>query len=92
MKYRVELSRQAKKAFLALPKRDRRLVGRRLRDLAEDPTPHGAKALTKTLKGYYRLRAGTHRVVYAVQDDESLVLMVRVGPRHSVYDDAERAT
>lgn len=88
MKYQVELSRQAKKAFLALPKRDRRLVGRRLRDLAEDPTPHGAK----TLKGYYRLRAGAHRIIYAVQDDESLVLVVRIGPRHSVYDDAERAT
>jgi len=27
VKYRVELSRQAKKAFLALPKRDRRLLG-----------------------------------------------------------------
>ena len=92
MEYQVELSRQAKKAFLALPKRDRRLVARRLRDLAEDPGPHGAKPLTKALKGYYRLCAGTHRFVYAVRDDESLVLVIRMGPRRSVYDAAGRAT
>jgi mRNA interferase RelE/StbE len=91
VKYEVELSREARKAFLALPKRDRRLVGRRLRDLAENPRPHGVKAFTKALKGYYRVRAGAHRIVYAVQDDQSPVLVVRIGPRHSVHEDAERA-
>ena len=103
MSYRVELSRQAKQAFLALRERDRRLLGRRLLELAENPTPRGAQALTRGLgdsaegfvsseggKGHYRLRAGDHRIVYAVQDEQLLVRVVRIGPRRSVYGDAER--
>ncbi len=28
---------------------------------------------------------------YAIQDDQSLVLVVRIGPRRSLYEDASRA-
>lgn len=92
MSYRVELSRQAKKAFSALRERDRRLIGRRLLGLAENPRPRGAKALTRGLKGHYRVRVGDQRIVYTVQDKQLLVRVVRIGPRHSIYDDAERGT
>ncbi len=33
----------------------------------------------------YRLRVGDYRVVYAVQQDARRVILVRVGPRRSVY-------
>lgn len=90
MSYRVELTRRAEKGFLALPKRDRRQIGRRLLALADNPRPRGAKALTHPLRGHYRLRVGDYRIVYTVQDDRLLVIVVRVGPRRSVYGDAER--
>jgi len=88
--YRVELSRQARKAFLALPKRERRVAGRRLRALEETPRPPGAKALTEKLRGYYRLRVGDHRILYAVDESAQVVHIARIGPRHSVYGDFER--
>ena len=90
MSYRVELSRQAKKAFLALPKRERRLAGRRLQALEETPHPPGTRALAQKLKGYYRLRVGGYRILYAVDEAAQLVRVMHIGPRHSVYDDFQR--
>lgn len=92
MSYQVELSRRARKAFLALPARERKLIGRRLLALANDPRPPGAKALTQALRGYYRLRVGDYRIIYSVQDDRLLVGVIRIGPRHSVYDDMVSGT
>lgn len=90
MSYRVELSRQAKKALLALPKRDRRLIGRRLLALVDSPRPLGAKALARPLQAHYRLRVGDSRIIYTVRDKQLLVLVVRIGPRRDVYEEAER--
>jgi mRNA interferase RelE/StbE len=36
-------------------------------------------------EGYYRLRVGDYRVVYAVEDDVLIVLVVRIGHRREVY-------
>ncbi len=90
MSYRVELSRRAKKAFLALPKRDRRLIGRRLLTLRDDPRPPTAKALAEPLRRHYSLRAGDYRVVYTIDDGERLVKVVGIGSRRDVYDEVER--
>jgi len=92
LSYQVELSRRARKAFLVLPARDRRLIERRLLALANDPRPPGVKALTQASRGYYRLRVGDYRIIYTVQDDKLLVGVIRIGPRHSVYDDMASGT
>ena len=36
-------------------------------------------------EGYYRLRVGDYRVVYGIEDDVLLVLVVRIGHRREVY-------
>ncbi len=33
----------------------------------------------------YRLRVGTYRVVYAIEEDKLVVLVVKVGHRREVY-------
>lgn len=35
--------------------------------------------------GLCRLRVGTYRIAYRVEDAELIVLVVRVGDRHDVY-------
>ena len=90
MSYRVELSRRARKYLMSLPKKDRRLVGDRLLRLSEDPRPPRTKRLGGRLRGQYRLRVGDHRILYAVSDDVRVVQVTHIGPRPSVYDDAER--
>ena len=66
------------------PKRDRiRIVGK-IRDLAEDPRPHGSERLA----GYddrYRVRQGSYRIVYAIGDQAGQVTVFKVGHRKDVY-------
>lgn len=65
-----------------------RPTARRLLDaigaLASDPRPSGCIQL-KGGDGELRIRVGDYRVVYDVQDDELVVLVLRVGHRREVY-------
>ena len=48
-------------------------------------TPHLGTALKGDLRGLRRLRVGDWRVVYEVQDDALIVLVIRIGHRREVY-------
>jgi len=52
--------------------------------LREQPRPAGVKAL-KGRPGQLRLRVGSYRVVYTVEDDQLLVLVITVGHRREAY-------
>ncbi len=52
--------------------------------LAEDPRPPSARAL-KGRPGL-RVRVGDYRVIYTVQDNVLLVVVITVGHRRDVYD------
>ena len=83
MAYRVELAGRAEKELDALERRDRARVVAALLRLSEAPkTGANVKALTG---GGYRLRVGDFRVLYRVEDDVLLVLVVKVGHRREVY-------
>jgi mRNA interferase RelE/StbE len=77
----------AKAAARALRRLDRP-VQRRLLDaidhLGDDPRPPGTKALQGG-GGLLRIRIGDYRVVYAVEDDRLVVLVVTLGHRRDVY-------
>lgn len=51
--------------------------------LAADPRPRGATKLAG--RDDYRIRIGDYRVVYAVDDQERLVLVARIAHRREVY-------
>ena len=52
--------------------------------LAGDPRPSGVTKL-RGPEAFYRIRVGDYRVVYAIEDDGLLVLVVRVAHRREVY-------
>jgi len=82
--YRIELSRGAAKALLAVPSSDRRRIERAIDSLAREPRPRGAKKLIGGA-GALRLRFGSYRIIYEIIDDVLLVLVLAVGPRKDVY-------
>ncbi len=51
--------------------------------LAENPRPHGAKKLSGL--PLYRIRVGTFRIVYEVNDAQHVVTIVTIGHRREVY-------
>ncbi|MDE0202641.1 MAG: type II toxin-antitoxin system RelE/ParE family toxin [Rhodospirillaceae bacterium] len=48
-------------------------------------TPHLGAPLKGDLRGLRRLRVGDHRVLYEVQDDELIVLVVRIAHCRDAY-------
>jgi mRNA interferase RelE/StbE len=83
--YQIAFERTAEKELLALPGAVRERILKALRKLAPDPF---AAAGVKALKGGgYRLRVGDYRVLYTVEAEVLLVLVIKVGHRREVYRD-----
>lgn len=86
MTYPIELSTSAAKAVEKLGKAKRlRIVGA-IELLSVDPRPPRAKMLRGGDHGRWRVRVGDHRIVYAIEDDRLVVLVLRVAHRRDVYD------
>jgi len=84
--YRVIVSKSARKALLGLSKTNYLRVSEKIDELANDPYPHGYKALKGKLKGLCRIRAGNYRILYAVDAGELLIDVIEVGDRRDIYD------
>ena len=83
-KYRVTIKRSAVKEIEAIPqKKERQRIIRRIGQLADNPRPPGSKQLSGHDR--YRIRQGVYRIVYAVDDIEIVVVVVKVGHRKDVY-------
>ncbi len=82
--YRLEVSPAADRDLERLKGRIRRQDFERLRaairSLADEPRPHGARKI-KGAEIAYRIRVGSYRVVYEVDDDGNLVLLLQVARR-----------
>jgi len=83
-RYRLLIKPSAVKDIEAIPlKRDRQRVIERISKLAEDPLPFGSEKISGQDK--YRVRQGRYRILYAVEDQDLLVHVVKVGHRKDVY-------
>lgn len=82
--YKIEVSATAEKQIRGLGRDDQVRVLRAIQQLATDPRPRGARKL----RGYedvYRIRVGTFRVIYSVESDRLLVIVLKVGHRKDIY-------
>ena len=82
--YKIEVSRSARKAIEKLPKAYVKAVTDTIRQLSEDPRPHGCTKLSG--QPGYRVRVGVYRIIYEIKDDVLVVIVIAVGHRKSVYD------
>jgi mRNA interferase RelE/StbE len=81
--YSLFFKESVQRDFDGIPKKDLRKILSRIRSLAGDPRPPGCEKLTG--RNRYRVRQGRYRIVYAVQDEEGTVIVVKVGHRKDVY-------
>ena len=83
-KYRVSIKRSAVKEIEAITqKKERQRIIRRIGQLADHPRPPGASQLSGHDR--YRIRQGVYRIVYAIDDVEIVVVVVKRGHRKDVY-------
>lgn len=81
--YKILIKPSAVKEIEALPKKDRQRIIRRIRFLSNDPRPSGYEKLSGEEK--YRIRQGTYRIIYSIEDENLTVVVVKVGHRREVY-------
>jgi len=86
MTYTIEISTSAAQAVNKLEAANRLRIAGAIELLSVDPRPPGAKMLRGGEQGRWRVRVGDYRVVYAIEDDRLLVLVLRVAHRREVYD------
>ena len=82
--YQVDLTASARKELRALPKDVLGRLFQVLKDLSTTPRPAGSKKLTNSLSAW-RVRVGDYRIVYAIDDKERIVEMIRIAHRGEVY-------
>lgn len=83
MNYSVVLETRAKKEFLDLPRDIQMKIADIFDDLKVNPRPPASKKLTG--QEGYRVRKGDYRILYTINDRQSLVTIYRVGHRREVY-------
>jgi len=83
-KYKVTIKRSAVKEIEAIPqKKVRQLIIKRIGQLAVNPRPPGAIKLSGHER--YRIRQGFYRIVFDIEDNEAVVIVVKVGHRKNIY-------
>ncbi len=83
-KYKIRIKPSAAKEIDDIPhKKDRQKIVGCILALADTPRPPGCKKLTG--REQYRIRQGWYRIVYAIDDQEVTIYVVKVGHRKDVY-------
>jgi mRNA interferase RelE/StbE len=84
--YAVEFLKTAENELLGLPKQAQQQIVKRIEGLKVDPRPAGIKQL-KGPEKMLRLRVGDYRVIYMVEGERLVVLVVKIADRKHVYED-----
>jgi mRNA interferase RelE/StbE len=83
-KYNIRIKPSAIKELETIPhKRDRQKIVARIQALADDPRPHGCQKLSG--QDRYRIRQGWYRIIYAIDDQQVTVFVVKIGHRKDIY-------
>lgn len=84
--YTVEFVKSAEKEFLRLPKKIRERFAEALKLLAVSPFSELLKI--KKLKGTddaHRIRIGEYRLIYKIEEERLVVLVIKLGHRREIY-------
>jgi mRNA interferase RelE/StbE len=82
--YKVRFNAHAQKAFRKLTRDVQARLKPAITALSLEPRPDGCRKLNG-FEAVYRIRVGDFRVIYEVQDEVLVVLVLTAGHRRQVY-------
>jgi mRNA interferase RelE/StbE len=88
MSWSIRVSSIAEKYFKRLDKKLQRKIKEKLRALSRQQNRLEnvqVRALTGELKGFYRLRIGDYRIIFALLEEEKVIAVVNILPRADAY-------
>ena len=87
MAYLVKIHRKAEKQLRRIPKNQRERLVTTMRSLHDNPRPPRSQKLDDAL---YRIRRGQYRIIYAIFDEDVVVVVCKVARRaEDTYRDLE---
>jgi mRNA interferase RelE/StbE len=85
MPYQVIFTKQAVKILQKMPRDIGRSIRQKLDQIAADPfAPHSGVTKLQNREGY-RLRIGDWGVIYEIQKEKVVILVVKIASRGEVY-------
>ena len=82
--YKIRLESSVEKDIKRLFAKDFHHIISHIKDLAENPRPHGCRKLTG-FKNDWRIRIGDYRVIYEINNEEKSVNVIKVKLRPKAY-------
>jgi len=83
--YRITYTTQAAKALLKMPRNTADLIREKLAQIADDPFASIPNAKKLQGRSGYRLRVGDWRVIYEINKDQIVIIVMKIAPRGEVY-------
>lgn len=83
--YKIVFAKEAQKALLRLPKNTAFLIREKLEQIAIDPYASHTNAKKLQNRSGYRLRIGDWRVIYEIQNNELVILVLKIAQRGEIY-------
>ena len=83
-RWQVLLLKGPQKILPKLPTDVRSRLLSALHGLEDEPYPNGVKKFSG-YENYFRIRVGDWRIIYAVEDERLIILVLEIGARGGVY-------
>jgi mRNA interferase RelE/StbE len=83
--YRIVRTKPFSKALAKLPANWQKRIFEKIREVAVSPYAPNNNLTKLQGRDGYRLRVGDWRVIYELQDDRLVMLVLEVGPRGGIY-------
>jgi len=81
--YKIAFKPSVKKDLRVLPRQDVERILNSIEGLSENPLPQNARRLTG--RDAFRLRVGRYRVIYAIDNEKVVILIIKISHRGVVY-------
>jgi len=82
-KYKITIKKSTAKELEEIPKKDLWKIVKRIQILAQEPRPNRVQKLSH--KEQYRVRQGDYRIIYSIDDKDSIINIVKIGHRREIY-------
>ncbi len=84
--YNIKIAQSVEKKLNKIGKKDKERIIEKIDSLASIPRPEDCKKLQgRQSPPLYRIRSGKYRVIYAIQDQALIILILDVGHRKDIY-------
>jgi mRNA interferase RelE/StbE len=84
LSYRIEFKTSAAKSLKKIPKADRIRIAEKIDSFTENlPNPDTTKM--KGNNPFYKVRVGDYRIIYEIQNETLVILVVKIGHRKDIY-------